>query len=110
MDCAFDDDQTIVVAIVDFAISAQFGLVYSKKLIASTVIFTHSFNHRAFKFEPKLLCGHLIMDCAFDDDQTIVVAMLDFAISAQFGLIYSKKLLASTAIFFHSFEYRAFKL
>ena len=26
------------------------------------------------------------MDCAFDDDQTIVVAMMDFAISAQFGL------------------------
>ena len=31
------------------------------------------------------------MDCAFDDDQSIVVAMVDFAISAQFGLIYSKK-------------------
>ena len=38
------------------------------------------------------------MDCAFDDDRTIVVAMVDFAISAIFGLIYSKKLLASTAI------------
>ena len=31
------------------------------------------------------------MDCAFDDDRTIVVAMVDFAISAIFGLIYSKK-------------------
>ena len=39
-----------------------------------------------------LLYGHLIMDCAFDDDRTIVVAMLDFAISAQFGLVYSKKI------------------
>ena len=25
------------------------------------------------------------MDCAFDDDRTIVVAMVDFAISAQLG-------------------------
>ena len=49
MDCAFDDDRTIVVAMVDFAISAQFGLIYSKKLIASTAIFSHSFDHRAFK-------------------------------------------------------------
>ena len=44
MDCAFDDDQTIVVAMVDFAISAQFGL------IASTAIFSHSFDHKAFTF------------------------------------------------------------
>ena len=29
-----------------------------------------------------LLYGHFIMDCAFDDDRTIVVAMVDFAISA----------------------------
>ena len=36
MDYAFDDDQTIVVAMVDFAISAQFGFIYNKK--------THSFN------------------------------------------------------------------
>ena len=49
MDCAFDDDRTIVVAMVDFAISAQFGLIYIRKLIASTAIFSHSFNHRAFK-------------------------------------------------------------
>ena len=49
MDCAFVDDRNIVVAIVDIAISAQFGLIYSKKLIASTAIFSHSFNHRAFK-------------------------------------------------------------
>ena len=27
------------------------------------------------------------MDCAFDDDRTIVVAMVDFAISTIFGLI-----------------------
>ena len=27
------------------------------------------------------------MACAFDDARTIVVAMVDFAISAQFGLI-----------------------
>ena len=50
------------------------------------------------------------MDCAGDDDRTVVVAMVDFAISAQFGLIYSKKLLASTAIFSHSFDHIAFKL
>ena len=50
------------------------------------------------------------MDSAFDDDRTIVVAMADFAISARFGLIYSKKLLASTAIFSHSFDYRALKI
>ena len=49
MDCAFDDDRTIVVAMVDFAISAQFGLIYCKKLIASTAIFSHSFDHKAFK-------------------------------------------------------------
>ena len=49
MDCAFDDDRSIVVAMVDFAISAIFGLIYSKKLIASTVIFFHSFDHRDFK-------------------------------------------------------------
>ena len=48
MDCAFDDDQTIMVAMVDFAISAIFGLIYSNKLLASTAIFSHSFNHRAF--------------------------------------------------------------
>ena len=34
------------------------------------------------------------MDCAIDDDRTIVVAMVDFAISAIFGLIYSKKTLS----------------
>ena len=28
------------------------------------------------------------MDCALDDDQTIVVAMVDLVISEQFGLIY----------------------
>ena len=50
------------------------------------------------------------MDCVIDDDRIIVVAIVDFAISAQFGLIYSKKLIASTAIFFHSFDHRAFKL
>ena len=44
------------------------------------------------------------MDCAFDDDRTIVVAMVDFAISTIFGLIYSYKLLASTAIFSNSFD------
>ena len=57
-----------------------------------------------------LLYGHLIMDCAFDDDRTIVVAIVDFAISAQLGLIYSKQLLALTAIFLNSFDHRAFKL
>ena len=110
MDCAFDDDRSIVVAMVDFAISAQFGLIYSKKLIAWTAIFSHSFDHRAFKLYHKLLYGHLIMDCAFYGDRTNVVAMVDFAISAQFGLIYSKKLIASTAIFSISFDHRAFKL
>ena len=39
------------------------------------------------------------MDCAFDDDLTIVVAMVDFAISAQFGLIYIKNPLAIKPIF-----------
>ena len=91
MDCPFDDDRTIVVAMVDLAIAAQFGLIYRKKLIASTAIFSHSFVHRAFKLYDKLLYGHLIMDCAFDDDRAVVVAMVDFAISAQFGHIYSKK-------------------
>ena len=43
------DDRTIVVAMVDFAVAAQFGLIYSKKLIASTAIFSHSFDNRAFK-------------------------------------------------------------
>ena len=86
MDCAFADDRTIVVAMVDFAISAQFGLMYSKKLIASTDIFSHSFDHRAFKLQHKLLYGHLIMNCAFDGYRTIVVTMVDFAISEQFGV------------------------
>ena len=66
MDCAFDDDRTIVVAIVDFSISAQFGLIYSKKLIASTAIFSHSFDHTAFKLKHKLLYGHLIVYCVPD--------------------------------------------
>ena len=39
------------------------------------------------------------MDCAFDDDLTIVVTMVDFAISDKFGLIYSKKLIARKPIF-----------
>ena len=82
MDCAFDDDRTIVVAMVDFAISAIFCLIYSKKLLASTAIFSHSFDHRASKLYHKLLFGHFIIDCAFDDDRTIVVAMVDFSISA----------------------------
>ena len=90
MECAFDDDRTIVVAMVDFAISAIFGLIYSKKLLASTAIFSQSFDHRAFKLKHKPLNGYLIMDCAFDDDRTIVVTMVDFAISAIFGLIYCK--------------------
>ena len=50
------------------------------------------------------------MGCAFDDDRAIVVAMVDLAISAPFGIIYSKKLKASTPIFSHSFDQRAFKL
>ena len=45
MDCAIDDDRIIVVAKVDFAISAQFGLIYCKKL----GIFSHSFDHRVLK-------------------------------------------------------------
>ena len=94
MDCAFDDGRTIVVAMMDFAISAQFGLIYSKKLLASTAISSHSFDHRAFKLQHKLLYGHLIMDCVPDDDRAIVVAMMDFAISAQFGLIMKKKTLS----------------
>ena len=95
MDCAFDDDRTIVVAMVDFAISTQFGFIYCRKLIDSTAIFSHSFDHRAFKLYHKLLYGHFIMDCAFDEDRSIMVAMVDFAISAQFGLICSKKPIAS---------------
>ena len=68
---------------VDFAISAQFGLIYIvKKLIALTVIFSHSFDHRDFKLKHKLLYGHCIIDCAFDDDRTIVVAMVDFTKTA----------------------------
>ena len=83
----------LVVAMVDFAISAQFGLIYSKKLLAAKPIFSHSFGCRAFKFEHKLLYGHLVLACGFSDDRTIVVAMVDFVISAQFGLIYSKNYL-----------------
>ena len=49
MDCALDDDRTIVVAMVDFAISAQFGLIYSKNLSATKPICSHSFGRRAFK-------------------------------------------------------------
>ena len=44
MDYVLDDDRTIVVAMVDFAIPAQFGLIYSKKLLATNPIFSHSFN------------------------------------------------------------------
>ena len=91
MDCAFDDDRTIVVAMVDLAITAIFGLIYSKKLLASTAIFSHSFDQRVFKLLHELLYSPLIMDCAFDDDRTIVVAIADFAISAQIGLIFCKK-------------------
>ena len=50
MDCGLYDDQTIVVAMVDFAISAQFGLIYSKNRLASKPIFSHCFERRAFKF------------------------------------------------------------
>ena len=92
MDCAFDGDRTIVVAMMDFAISAIFGLLYGKKLFASTVIFSHSFDLRALKLEHTLLYGHLIMDCAFDDDRTIVVAMVDFAVSANVVLYILKSL------------------
>ena len=49
MDFALDDDRPIVVAIVDFAISAQVGLIYSKKLLATKPIFSHSFGRRPFK-------------------------------------------------------------
>ena len=50
MECGFDDDLTILAALVDFAISALFGLIYKvkKNLIAATTIFSHSFEHRAF--------------------------------------------------------------
>ena len=91
MDYAFHDDRTDVVAMVDFAISTHFGLIYCKKILARKPIFSNSFDFKAFKLWHKLLYGHLIMDCAFVDDRTVVVAMVDFAISAQFGLIYSKK-------------------
>ena len=74
---------------VDFVISAQFGLIYSKKLLAANPIFSHRFDYRAFKLYHKLLYGHLIIDCAFDDYRTIVVAMVDFAFSAQFGFAFS---------------------
>ena len=49
MDRAFDDDQTIVVAMVDFAIFARFGLIYNKQLLVTKPFFSHSFDHRAFK-------------------------------------------------------------
>ena len=89
MACASVDDQTAVVAMVNFAISAQFGLIYSKQLLVTKPIFSHKFSCRAFKLYHKLLCGHFIMACAFGDDRTTVVAMV--AISARFDLIYSKK-------------------
>ena len=63
-----------------------------KKLIASTAIFSHSFDHRAFNRSHKPLYGHLIMDCAFDDDRTIVVAKVEFAISANVVLHILKSL------------------
>ena len=94
---------------VDFAISAQFGLIYSKKPLALKPIFSHSFGRRAFKLKHKLFNGTFIPACAFDDDRTIGVAMVDFAISAQFGVIYRKKPLAIKPIFSQSFSRRAFK-
>ena len=42
------------------------------------------------------------MDCAPDDDQTIWMVMVNFAISAQFGLIYCKKPLATNPFYSHS--------
>ena len=92
-----------MVAMVDFAVSAQFGLIYSKKPLAIKPIFSHSFGRRAFELTHKLLNSTYIPAYALDDDRTIVVAMVDFAVSAQFGLIYSKQLLASTTIFSNSF-------
>ena len=80
MGCAFDDDPTVVVAMVDFAISAQFGLMYSKKnswlenLSSPTVLIVELSNfYTSFHF--------LIMDYAFDDNRTNLVAMVDLAIS-----------------------------
>ena len=53
MDCALDDDRTIVVTMVDMvAISAQFGLLYSKKLFDKTYD-DHKFCRH---FKPFLLC------------------------------------------------------
>ena len=90
MDCAHDDDQIIVVAMVDFVFSVQIGITFSINSLSIKPFFSHSFDHRSIKLLHKLLYGHFIMDCAFYDDRTIVVAMVDFAISTQFGLIYSK--------------------
>ena len=50
------------------------------------------------------------MDCAPDDDRTIVIAMVDFAITDQCGLIFSKILLAIKPIFSFRFDRWTFKL
>ena len=49
MDCAFDDDRTIVVAMVDLTIPTNLVLYIVKKRLASTSIFSNSFDHRASK-------------------------------------------------------------
>ena len=79
---------------VDSAISAQFGLIYGKKLLASKAIFSHSFNHRASNSNTSfyIIYGYFIMDCAFDYDRAIVVAMVNFSISANVVLYILKSL------------------
>ena len=88
MDCAFDDHQINVVAMVDFAISAQFGLGYCKKLLSSPkVLIVELSNFNTGFYMVTSLWIVLLMTIK---PLWSLVVLVDFAFSEQFGLIYSK--------------------
>ena len=80
--CAPDDDRTIVVAMVDFAKTANLVFYIVKNylllnLSSPTVLVVELPN-----FDKSFLMVSPIQICAPDDDRTIVVDMVDFAKSA----------------------------
>ena len=86
------------------------GLYYTEKKALHAPISSTSFGSRAVKLKFKPLYGHLIMAYANYNDRTIVVATVDFAISAQIGLLYIDKVFLLEPIFSHNFGRRTFKL
>ena len=86
MDCAFDDDRTIVVAMVDFAISAQFGLIYSNKLLASTVLIIDLSNFNTSFYMVTLLC--IVFLIIFLLELILNLVLLIFLIFIILGFVY----------------------